>query len=133
MAKIVNLLKINRLNSDDYFKSYFDFLAAIKLLTKRIKAYSVDISIILTRTMAILSARPNVAKNGLKSPIKTKIVNTTAICACILFSCLIPFMKMSSVVPIITGINAVGEGVVDEIYPHNPIVIKSTAFIKLAK
>ncbi len=35
--------------------------------------------------------------------------------------------------PITTGISAVGEGVADEIYPHNPIVINRTAFIKLAK
>ncbi len=86
MAKIVNIVKQNVLKKLT-FKSYFDFLASIKLFTKSIKAYSVDISIMLTRTMAILSARPNAAKNGLKRPMKTRMVNTTAICAGILFSC----------------------------------------------
>ena len=88
--------------------------ASIKLFTKMMIAPR-DVSIIRqTRIIPAESFLPTVPVRGLNSPAKTRRVSVTAICATRLLPFLNPGVRATRIIPEITGISAVNEGVSDE-------------------
>ena len=83
--------------------------------------------------MLRLSDLPTAPVNGFISPIRMRKVRTTAKCASILFPFLKPGVIRSRIIPAMTGIRAVTEGVSDEKYAQLPRVIRTKALIRFTK
>jgi hypothetical protein len=107
--------------------------ALIKLLTKMIIAIS-DV-IIITNTLAIprLSDLPMAPISGFRRPRSIRSVRTTAIWARTWFPFLYPGVIPIRIIPAITGMRAVTEGVSDEKYAQLPMEINTIAFRKFIK
>ena len=86
---------------------YFDFLASINDLTKKMIDTKVENNMMETLNIDMLSTLSIAEKKGLKSPMKINNVIKTAMCETILFSFFTPLFINVITIPKKTGISAV--------------------------